>query len=102
MAYVLAMRVALELDRLDAIQAARDLFCIGTIADMAPLTGANRRWLLEGLSSLHRSQAEGIRALQRLAGLGDRRLTSDDIGFQLAPRINAVGGWGTPHWWSTS
>ena len=96
MAYVLAMRVALELDRLDAIQAARDLFCIGTIADMAPLTGANRRWLLEGLSSLHRSQAEGIRALQRLAGLGDRRLTSDDIGFQLAPRINAVGRLGDP------
>ena len=96
LAYVLAIRVAQQLDRVESIQVARDLFCIGTVADMAPLTGANRRWLLEGLGNLHRSQSEGIRALQRLAGLGDRRLTADDIGFQLAPRINAVGRLGDP------
>ena len=96
LAYVLAIRVAQHLDRVESIQVARDLFCIGTVADMAPLTGANRRWLLEGLGSLHRSQSEGIKALQRLAGLGDRRLTADDIGFQLAPRINAVGRLGDP------
>lgn len=96
LAYVLAMRVAQSMDRLDAIQVARDLFCIGTVADMAPLTGANRRWLLEGLGTLHRSQSEGIRALQRLAGIGDARLNADDIGFQLAPRINAVGRLGDP------
>ena len=96
LAYVLAIRVAQQLCRIDSIQVARDLFCIGTVADMAPLTGANRRWLLEGLSSLHRSEAEGIKALQRLAGLGDRRLNADDIGFQLAPRINAVGRLGDP------
>ena len=59
LAYVLATRVA-ELDRVEAIQVARDLFCIGTVADMAPLTGANRIWLLEGLSSLHRSQCKGM------------------------------------------
>ncbi|MGE4580795.1 MAG: single-stranded-DNA-specific exonuclease RecJ [Synechococcus sp.] len=96
LAYVLAIRVAQQLDRIDSVQVARDLFCIGTVADMAPLTGANRRWLLEGLSSLHRSEAEGIKALQRLAGLGDRQLNADDIGFQLAPRINAVGRLGDP------
>ena len=96
LAYVLAIRVAQQLDRVDAIRVARDLFCIGTVADMAPLTGANRRWLLEGLGSLHRSEAEGIKALQCLAGLGNRRLTADDIGFQLAPRINAVGRLGDP------
>ena len=96
LAYVLAMRVAQSMDRLDAIQVARDLFCIGTVADMAPLTGANRRWLLEGLGTLHRSESEGIKALQRLAGIGDSRLNADDIGFQLAPRINAVGRLGDP------
>jgi single-stranded-DNA-specific exonuclease len=37
-----------------------------------------------------------VRALQQLAGLGDRPLRADDIGFQLAPRINAVGRIGDP------
>jgi len=96
LAYVLASSVAERLGRMDAIQVARDLFCIGTVADMAPLTGANRRWLLEGLTTLHRSRCEGVMALQRLAGLGETPLTAEDIGFQLAPRINAVGRLGDP------
>ena len=96
LAYVLASSVAERLDRMDAIQVARDLFCIGTVADMAPLTGANRRWLLEGLTTLHRSRCEGLMALQRLAGLGETALSAEDIGFQLAPRINAVGRLGDP------
>ena len=52
LAYVLTSSVAERLGRMEAIQVARDLFCIGTVADMAPLTGANRRWLLE-LSLIH-------------------------------------------------
>lgn len=96
LAYVLASSVAERLGRMEAIQVARDLFCIGTVADMAPLTGANRRWLLEGLATLHRSRCEGLMALQRLAGLGDTPLNAEDIGFQLAPRINAVGRLGDP------
>ena len=56
LAYVLASGVAERLDRMDAIQVARDLFCIGTVADMAPLTD-NRRWLLR-MTTLHRSRCE--------------------------------------------
>ena len=96
LAYVLAISVAERLQQPKAIQVARDLFCIGTVADMAPLTGANRRWLLEGLTTLHRSHCEGLLALQRLAGIGDSPLSAEDIGFQLAPRINAVGRLGDP------
>ena len=96
LAYVLAISVAERLQQPEAIQVARDLFCIGTVADMAPLTGANRRWLLDGLTTLHRSHCEGLLALQRLAGIGDTALSSEDIGFQLAPRINAVGRLGDP------
>ena len=96
LAYVLAISVAERLQQPEAIQVARDLFCIGTVADMAPLTGANRRWLLDGLTTLHRSGCEGLLALQRLAGIGDTALSSEDIGFQLAPRINAVGRLGDP------
>ena len=96
LAYVLALAVAKQLKRPDAIASARDLFCIGTVADMAPLQGANRRWLQEGLRQLHRTDCAGLQALQRLAGLDDRPLRSDDIGFQIAPRINAVGRLGEP------
>ena len=96
LAYVLARALAAELKNPQSITTARDLFCIGTVADMAPLTGANRTLLREGLTHLHRSSCPGVMALQQLAGLGDRPLRADDIGFQLAPRINAVGRIGEP------
>ena len=96
LAYVLARELAAELNKPEAISTARDLFCIGTVADMAPLTGANRVLLKDGLKHLHRSRCAGVQALQQLAGLGDRPLRADDIGFQLAPRINAVGRIGEP------
>ena len=96
LAYVLARELAGRMQQPAAIASARDLFCIGTVADMAPLTGANRTLLREGLVHLHQSNCPGVRALQQLAGLGDRPLRADDIGFQLAPRINAVGRIGEP------
>ena len=96
LAYVLARELSERMHQPTAITSARDLFCIGTVADMAPLTGANRTLLREGLLYLHESNCPGVRALQQLAGLGDRPLRADDIGFQLAPRINAVGRIGDP------
>ncbi len=91
LAYVLAAALAQKLKQPEALQAALDLYCIGTIADMAPLTGVNRRWLQEGLPQLHRSRLPGLRALAQLAGLEDRPIDSQAVGFRLAPRLNAVG-----------
>ena len=91
LAYVLAAAVAERLRNPQALRTALDLFCIGTIADMAPLTGVNRRWLQEGLPRLNRSQLPGLRALAELAGLEDRPIDSQGVGFRLAPRLNAVG-----------
>ncbi len=91
LAYVLAAAVAERLRNPQALRTALDLFCIGTIADMAPLTGVNRRWLQEGLPQLHRSALPGLRALAELAGLEDRPIDSQGVGFRLAPRLNAVG-----------
>ncbi|KZR81355.1 Single-stranded-DNA-specific exonuclease RecJ [Prochlorococcus marinus str. MIT 1342] len=96
LAYLLASSLAEAMDCKEAIGPARDLFCIGTVADMAPLTGANRAFLREGLNNLHRTRCKGLRALQRLAGIEERPLKAEDIGFQLAPRINAVGRLGDP------
>ena len=80
-----------------ALASSRDLFCIGTVADMAPLHGVNRLWLRQGLARLHRSSLPGLQALIRSAGLAKRpQLDEEDIGFHLAPRINAVGRLGDP------
>jgi single-stranded-DNA-specific exonuclease len=96
LAYVLAAGLCRRMDRADALAMALDLFCIGTIADMAPLVGVNRRWLLDGLPHLGRSALPGLQALQQLAGIDSRPLDAQAVGFQIAPRINAVGRLGDP------
>lgn len=96
LAYVLAAGLCRRMERPDALAMALDLFCIGTIADMAPLCGVNRRWLMDGLPHLGRSALPGLRALQQLAGIEERPLDAQAVGFQIAPRINAVGRLGDP------
>ena len=96
LAHVLATALCRQLRRPDGLSIARDLFCIGTIADMAPLQGVNRRWLLDGLSQLASSTLPGLKALQQLAGLTDQPIDAQTVGFQIAPRINAVGRLGDP------
>jgi single-stranded-DNA-specific exonuclease len=96
LAHLLASALCRSLGREDGLEIAENLFCIGTIADMAPLQGVNRRWLMDGLPRLRRSPLEGLRALQQIAGLEDRPLDAEAVGFQLAPRINAVGRLGDP------
>lgn len=96
LAHVLAQALCQHMGSRDGAAIALDLFCIGTIADMAPLVGVNRRWLLDGLPRLGQTRLEGLKALQRLAGLEPAQLDAEAVGFQLAPRINAVGRLGDP------
>ena len=96
LAYVLAMALARNCRSEQGLAMARDLFCIGTIADMAPLQGVNRRWLIDGLPGLKRSSLAGLQALQQVAGLDDAPVDAGAVGFQIAPRINAVGRLGDP------
>ena len=96
LAYVLAQALARSSRSETALTMARDLFCIGTIADMAPLLGVNRRWLMDGLPALKHSRLEGLQALQQVAGLEDAPVDAATVGFQIAPRINAVGRLGDP------
>ncbi|MFM7312279.1 MAG: single-stranded-DNA-specific exonuclease RecJ [Cyanobium sp.] len=96
LAYVLARGLCRRLARPDALAMALDLFCIGTIADMAPLEGVNRRWLMDGLPRLGRSALPGLQALKQMAGIEDLPFDAQTVGFQIAPRINAVGRLGDP------
>jgi single-stranded-DNA-specific exonuclease RecJ len=93
-AYILAVCLAQALDKNQDLTAPLlELFTLGTIADLAPLVGVNRRWVRRGLGLLPRSQILGIQALIQVAGLADQSkpLKPEHIGFRLGPRINAVG-----------
>jgi single-stranded-DNA-specific exonuclease len=63
---------------------------IGTVADVAKLTGENRTIVALGLKDLPKATNPGLRALMEVAGCGEG-MTAYDIGFRLGPRINAAG-----------
>jgi single-stranded-DNA-specific exonuclease len=98
-AYILAIATAQSLGKLKGLtNPIMELFTLGTIADLAPLVGVNRRWLKRGLRALPNSQLLGVQALIQVAGVDEaqKQLKPDDIGFRLGPRINAVGRIGDP------
>ncbi len=67
-----------------------DLVALGTIADIVPLTGENRILVSAGLERLSTTQRPGLVALKRVAQ-SPALLTTHEVGFQLAPRLNAAG-----------
>ncbi|GAB4348728.1 MAG: single-stranded-DNA-specific exonuclease RecJ [Cyanophyceae cyanobacterium] len=108
-AYVLAVSLGRKLGKGTIWQPLLELFTLGTIADLAPLVGVNRRWVRRGLELIPHSQIPGIRALQQVAGFAvaddgaanlgaaiapvpaKAPLKPEAIGFRLGPRINAIG-----------
>jgi single-stranded-DNA-specific exonuclease len=64
---------------------------IGTIADVAPLTGENRTIVWLGLRGLAEVRNPGLRALLQRLGIYGRPLRASDVGFKIGPRINAAG-----------
>lgn len=66
------------------------IVAIGTVADVAKLTGENRTIVALGLQDLPKATNPGLRALMEVAGCG-AGMTAYDIGFRLGPRINAAG-----------
>ncbi|HZE64437.1 MAG TPA: single-stranded-DNA-specific exonuclease RecJ [Pyrinomonadaceae bacterium] len=68
------------------------IVAIGTVADVAKLTGENRAIVALGLHDLVKATNPGLRALMEVCGCGDGSgMTAYDIGFRVGPRINAAG-----------
>lgn len=69
-----------------------DLVALGTVADLVPLDANNRRLVHQGLLRLRAGRCRpGIRALLEVAGRNVRHASAADLGFAVAPRINAAG-----------
>lgn len=76
----------------DFLKSAVALAALGTVGDVVPLRGENRIIVCYGLRALRESPLSGLTELVGVAGLKDKpTLTAEDIGFSLAPRINAAG-----------
>jgi len=101
-AYKLAWRLATMHERSPRLSASmRSLLidmlafaALGTIADVVPLVGENRVIARFGLGRIKHSPFTGLRALVEAAGLGSDKVDAMDVGFKLAPRLNAAGRMG--------
>ena len=68
-----------------------DIVALATIADLVPLIHENRKIVRRGLNILSDTPCLGLQALIESAGLSGRRITEENVGFILAPRLNAAG-----------
>ena len=71
-----------------------DLVALGTMADRVPLLGQNRILVSGGVTRMANSIWPGIRAIMTVAGVGMTDVSSDDLAFRVAPRLNAPGRMG--------
>ena len=93
-----ALKLVLALGGRDREEALFARYCtlaaIGTVADVMQMSDENRTIVSRGLESIGHSDFIGLHALLQEAGLADKAVTSVQIGFVLAPRINAAGRMG--------
>ena len=82
---------ALEGDDWEGRPTDEALVMIGTVADLVPLAGDNRQIVLRGLAALESLGNGPLAQLRESVRSGGRPLTSTDIAFRVAPRINAAG-----------
>lgn len=69
-----------------------DLVALGTVADVVRLDGTNRILVQQGLQRIRNGRCcAGVRALLKVAGRDLERITTYELGFILAPRLNAAG-----------
>lgn len=68
-----------------------DLVAIGEIADVVSVTDENRPLIMMGIQELRQGMRPGLHALIKEAGVSEQYLTDQDIGFVIAPRLNALG-----------
>jgi single-stranded-DNA-specific exonuclease len=92
LAYKVSELVGAELGAdLDELAGYLDLVALATVADLVPLSGENRVLVQYGLRRLPHTRIPGVRALLQVATVDPSQVTAGQIGYVVAPRINAAG-----------
>lgn len=68
-----------------------DIVTVGTVGDVMPLIGENRKIVKAGLELINQGGNVGIAALKEVSGMKDKYLNSTSLAFSVVPRINAIG-----------
>lgn len=89
--YKLVQALYKSVGRADEAKEFLDLVAIGTVADMMPLVGENRYFVRRGLEAINTSPRLGVMMMAEFAGLSCGSISSSDISWALAPRLNAAG-----------
>ncbi|MBN1284893.1 MAG: single-stranded-DNA-specific exonuclease RecJ [Anaerolineae bacterium] len=90
-AYKLVEALYAQAGRADEAGRFLDLVALGTVADVMVLCGDNRYMVQRGLDALRRTARLGLQAIFESAELVPDRLNENTIGFEIAPRLNALG-----------
>lgn len=90
-AFKLCQALALSDNTQEYWQDLTELAALGTVADIVPLLGENREIVRRGLAAMKNTRLPGLHALIKASGCNLESITSENIGFMLAPRLNAVG-----------
>ncbi len=68
-----------------------ELLLLGTVADVVPLTGENRFWVRQGLNHINKFESISLKFLKLNGKISKPKISASDIGFSIAPQINALG-----------
>jgi single-stranded-DNA-specific exonuclease len=95
-AFYLVLALRMELNRLGRLKKdfnpkdLLDLFALATITDMVPLVNENRVLVKHGLKALAQTERPGLRGLLQSLNLYRKSLRAQDVGFRIAPKLNAL------------
>jgi len=91
-AYLLSQELKVKSEKLKVMEDTHlELAALGTVADLVPLTGANRAIVTAGLKKLQETRRPGLLALFQLAKIDKKSIGVYEIGYIIGPRLNASG-----------